>query len=168
MKIDRLVSIIMLLLEQERVGAQALAELFEVSPRTIYRDLDALNMAGIPIRPTSGVGGGFVIMQSYKLDKSVFSASELSAILMGLSNLSSVVRGEELVNALAKVQRFVPADRAKDIAIKANRIHIDLSPWMDNRTARSYSELIQTALQPSRLITFGSAYRHGNEPFRTV
>ena len=118
MKIDRLVSIIMLLLEQERVGAQTLAELFEVSPRTIYRDIDAINMAGIPIRSTSGVGGGFEIMQSYKLDKSVFSASELSAILMGLSNLSSVVRGEELVNALAKVQRFVPADRAKDIAIK--------------------------------------------------
>ena len=103
MKIDRLVSIIMLLLEQERVGAQVLAELFEVSPRTIYRDIDTINMAGIPIRSISGVGGGFEIMQRYKLDKSVFSASELSAILMGLSNLSSVVRGEELVNALAKV-----------------------------------------------------------------
>jgi len=85
MKVDRLVSIIMLLLEKDRVGAQELAQLFEVSPRTIYRDIDAINLAGIPVRPTAGVGGGFEIMPSYKLDKSVFSTADLSAILMGLS-----------------------------------------------------------------------------------
>ena len=49
MKIDRLVSIIMLLLDRGRIGAQELAELFEVSPRTVYRDIDAINMAGIPV-----------------------------------------------------------------------------------------------------------------------
>ena len=61
MKVDRLVSIIMTLLDQERVGAQALADTFEVSPRTIYRDIEAINMAGIPVRSRSGVGGGFEI-----------------------------------------------------------------------------------------------------------
>ena len=50
MKVDRLVSIIMTLLNKERIGAQELAAMFEVSPRTIYRDIDAINMAGIPIR----------------------------------------------------------------------------------------------------------------------
>lgn len=64
MKIDRLVSIIMVLLDKERIGAQELANMFEVSPRTIYRDIDTINMAGIPIRSTSGVGGGFEIMQN--------------------------------------------------------------------------------------------------------
>ena len=59
MKVDRLVSIIMILLEKERIGAQELADLFEVSPRTIYRDIDTINMAGIPVRSTSGVGGGY-------------------------------------------------------------------------------------------------------------
>ena len=59
MKVDRLVSIIMTLLDQERVGAQPLADTFEVSPRTIYRDIEAINMAGIPVRSRSGVGGGF-------------------------------------------------------------------------------------------------------------
>lgn len=64
MKVDRLVSIIMILLDKERISAQELADMFEVSPRTIYRDIDAVNMAGIPIRSTSGVGGGFEIMQT--------------------------------------------------------------------------------------------------------
>ena len=72
MKIDRLVSIIMVLLDKKRIGAQELADMFEVSPRTIYRDIDAINMAGIPIRGASGVGGGFEIMQEYKIDKKVF------------------------------------------------------------------------------------------------
>lgn len=72
MKIDRLVSMIMILLEKERIGAQELAELFEVSPRTIYRDMEAIKMAGIPVRSTSGVGGGFEIMPAYKVDKKVF------------------------------------------------------------------------------------------------
>jgi predicted DNA-binding transcriptional regulator YafY len=94
MKVDRLVSIIMILLEKERIGAQELADLFEVSPRTIYRDIDTINMAGIPVRSTSGVGGGFEIMQKYKIDKNVFSTSDLSAILMGLSGLSNVMRGD--------------------------------------------------------------------------
>ena len=71
MKIDRLVSIIMILLDKERIGAQELADMFEVSPRTIYRDIDAINMAGIPVHSTSGVGGGFEIMQNYKLEKKV-------------------------------------------------------------------------------------------------
>ncbi len=69
MKIDRLVSIIMILLEKDRIGAQELADMFEVSPRTIYRDIDTINMAGIPIRSSTGVGGGFEIMPNYKIEK---------------------------------------------------------------------------------------------------
>ena len=92
MKVDRLVSIIMTLLDKKRMGAQELADMFEVSPRTIYRDIDAINLAGIPIRSISGVGGGFEIMPEYKIDKKVFSTADLSAILMGLSSLSNMVR----------------------------------------------------------------------------
>ena len=72
MKTDRLVSIIMMLLDKERIGAQELADRFEVSPRTIYRDIETINMAGIPVRSTPGVGGGFEIMQEYKVDKKCF------------------------------------------------------------------------------------------------
>ena len=168
MKTDRLVSIIMMLLDKERIGAQELADRFEVSPRTIYRDIETINMAGIPVRSTPGVGGGFEIMQEYKVDKNVFSAADLSAILMGLSSLSGMVRGNELVNALAKVKRFIPADRAKEIELKANQIYIDLSPWMGNRNIQPYLEWVKTALQESRLLSFEYADRFGNKTVRTV
>lgn len=168
MKIDRLVSIIMILLEKKRVSAQKLADTFEVSPRTIYRDIDTISMAGIPIRSTSGVGGGFEIMPDYKVDKKVFSADDLSALLMGLSNLYNIVRGDELIHALAKVKSFIPADRAKDIELKMNQICIDLSPWVSNRNTQSYLEIIKTALQENRAISFSYIDRYGNKTTRTV
>jgi hypothetical protein len=168
MKIDRLVSIIMILLDKERVGARELADMFEVSPRTIYRDIDALNMAGIPVRGAPGVGGGFEIMQNYKIDRKVFSAADLSALLMGLSSLSGMIRGDELVHALAKVKSFIPADRAKDIELKANQISIDVSPWMGSRNVQPYLEIIKTALRENKLLSFEYADRYGNKTARTA
>ncbi|MCI8454287.1 MAG: YafY family transcriptional regulator [Lachnospiraceae bacterium] len=168
MKVDRLVSIIMTLLDKKRIGAKELADMFEVSPRTIYRDIDAINMAGIPIRSISGVGGGFEIMPEYKMDKYVFSSADLSAILMGLSGLSSMVQSDELVNALAKIKSLIPADRAKDIEIKTNQICIDLSPWSGNRNIRPYLQMIKTALENSRLLSFAYIAHHGNKTVRTV
>ncbi len=168
MKVDRLVSIIMVLLDQKRIGSQALADMFEVSTRTIYRDIEAIGAAGIPVRATAGVGGGFEIMPEYKLDRKVFSTADLSAILMGLSSLSGMMRGDELANALAKVKSFIPADRARDIELKANQIHIDLSPWMGNRDIQPSLETIKTALQESRLLTFDYAGRHGQQTKRTA
>lgn len=168
MKVDRLISIIMLLLEKKRIGAQDLADMFEVSPRTIYRDIDAITLAGIPVRSTSGVGGGFEIMQKYKIEKNVFSTADLSAILMGLSSLSNMIRGDELVNALAKVKSFIPAERANDIKLKSNQIHIDLSPWMGNRNLQPNLETIKTAIQEKRLLSFEYADRHGNMSARTA
>lgn len=168
MKIDRLVSIIMILLDKERIGAQELADMFEVSPRTIYRDINAINMAGIPIRSTSGVGGGFEIMEQYKIDKNVFSTSDLSTILMGLSSLSNMVRDDELINTLAKIKSFIPVERAKDIELRANQIRIDLSAWMGNRNIQPYLEMIKTALQENRLLSFEYVAHHGNKTTRTV
>lgn len=168
MKIDRLVSIIMVLLDKKRIGAQELADMFEVSPRTIYRDIDTINMAGIPVRSITGVGGGFEIMPEYKIDKKFFSSEDLSALLMGLSSLSNMIQGEELVHALAKVRSFIPADRAKDIELKVNQIYIDLSPWTGNRNIQPYLEVIKEALQGSRLLIFSYVAHHGNRTVRTV
>lgn len=166
MKIDRLISIIMLLLEKERISAHELATMFEVTPRTIYRDIDSINMAGIPVHAIPGVGGGFEIMQQYKVEKSVFSTADLSAILMGLSNLSTMVRGDDLANALAKVKSFIPAEKAKDIELKSNQIYIDLNPWIDNRNIQTYLEILKTALQDNRLLSFEYADRYGNKTLR--
>ena len=142
--------------------------MFEVSLRTIYRDIDSINRAGIPVLSTPGVGGGFEIMQEYKIDKKVFSTADLSAILMGLSSLSSMIRGDELVNALAKVKSFIPTERAKDITLKANQICIDMSPWMGNRNVQPYLNILRTALQESKLLSFSYADRYGNTTTRTA
>lgn len=168
MKVERLISIIMILLDKERISAQKLADMFEVSLRTIYRDIDAIDMAGIPVRSTSGVGGGFEIMPNYKIDRKFFSTSDLSTILMGLSNLSNTIRGDELINALAKVKSFIPAERAKEIELRANQLYIDLSPWMGNSNMQPYLQFIKTALQESKLLSFEYADRYGNKTARTA
>ena len=168
MKINRLINIILLLLDRERICAQELANLFEVSPRTIYRDIDAINLAGIPVRSTPGAGGGFEIMPEYKVDKKVFSAADLSAILIGLSSLSGMIRGDELAAAFAKVKSFIPAEKATDIEVKANQIYIDLHPWIGRRDVQPNLETIKTALQESRLLSFTYTDRYGNRTVRPV
>lgn len=166
MKVSRLVSIIMILLDKERIGAQELANIFEVSTRTIYRDIDAINMAGIPIRSTSGVGGGFEIMKNYKIDRKVFSTTDISTILTGLSSLSNMIQSDELINALAKVKSFIPVDRVDEIKLKTDQIHIDLSQWIGYRNVQAYLEIIKIALQENKLLSFEYADRHGNKTER--
>ncbi|EID5120960.1 YafY family transcriptional regulator [Listeria innocua] len=168
MKIDRLMSIVLILLDKERISAQELADRFEVSLRTIYRDIDAIDLAGVPIRSTPGVGGGFEIMPAYKMDSKVFSTADLSAILMGLSSLSNMVRGDELINALAKIKSFIPADRAKEIELKANQIYIDLSQWTGNNNIQPHVEIIKVALQENKLLTFEYIAHQGNKTVRIV
>ncbi|EAC4201109.1 YafY family transcriptional regulator [Listeria monocytogenes] len=168
MKVDRLMSIVLILLDKERISAQELADRFEVSLRTIYRDIDAIDLAGVPIRSTPGVGGGFEIMSNYKMDSKVFSTADLSAILMGLSSLSNMVRGDELINALAKIKSFIPADRTKEIELKANQIYIDLSQWTGNNNIQPHVEIIKVALQENKLLTFEYIAHQGNKTVRIV
>lgn len=168
MKVDRLISIIMTLLDKNRISAQDLANMFEVSTRTIYRDIDAIDLAGIPIRSISGVGGGFEIMPNYKIDKNVFSSADLSVILMGLSNLSNIIKGDELINVLAKVKNFIPANKARDIELKTNQIYIDLSPWRDSKNIQTYLEVIKTAIRERKILSFEYVDRYGNKTIRTA
>lgn len=168
MRVDRLVSIIMILLEKERVGAQELANIFEVSPRTIYRDIDAISMAGIPVCSIPGVGGGFEIMPEYKVDKKAFTTDELSALLMGLTSLSGMVQREDFAQALAKVKSLIPTEQARDIEIKANQICIDLNPWMGNGNIKRSLEIVKSALQENKLLSFTYIDGHGNRTERIV
>ena len=97
-----------------------------------------------------------------------FSADDLSALLMGLSSLSGMIRGDELVHALAKVRSFIPADRAKEIELKVSQICIDLRPWTGNSNIQPYLEIIKSALQENRLLDFEYIAHHGNKTARTV
>lgn len=90
MKIDRLIGIITTLQQKKIVTAPYLAEKFEVSRRTINRDIEDICKAGIPIVTTQGVNGGISIMDGFSLDTTVFTEQELAAIFTGLKSLDSV------------------------------------------------------------------------------
>ena len=88
MQINRLFEIIYILLDKKTVTANELAKKFEVSSRTIYRDVEILSGAGIPIYTTKGKGGGISILDDFILDKSVISKEEQSAIITALTAMS--------------------------------------------------------------------------------
>ena len=96
MKIDRLIAILTTLLQKDKVTAAYLAEKFEVSERTILRDIDTLNRAGIPIITTQGSGGGIAVSDNYKIDKTLLSSEDLQSILSGLRGLDSISDTKEL------------------------------------------------------------------------
>ena len=89
MKIDRLIGIITILLQNNKTTAPQLAKRFEVSRRTINRDIEDICKAGIPIITTQGYGGGLSIADNYKFDKSLFTKEELQALLAGLRGMDS-------------------------------------------------------------------------------
>ena len=90
MKIDRLIGILSILLQEEKTTAPELAEKFEVSRRTINRDIEDLCKAGIPIRTVQGSGGGISIMDGYRMDRTILTSKDMQMILAGLRSLDSV------------------------------------------------------------------------------
>lgn len=103
MKIDRLLGILVMLSKNEILTAPKLAEQFEVSKRTINRDIDALCMAGIPIITKQGSGGGIYIQEGYKLDKNIFKQNEMSEIAIGLKALASINLAKDAEGLINKI-----------------------------------------------------------------
>lgn len=87
MKIDRLIGILSVLLQKKKTTAPELAELFEVSKRTINRDIEDLCMAGIPIVTSQGNGGGISIMDGYRMDRTILSSKDMKMIMVGLRSI---------------------------------------------------------------------------------
>jgi predicted DNA-binding transcriptional regulator YafY len=103
MKLDRLMGILTILLQNDRVTAPFLAEKFEVNRRTIGRDIDALCQAGIPIITHQGTGGGISISDGFKLDKHVLTTGELSGIIAALKGIGSVSEQSQIERTLEKL-----------------------------------------------------------------
>jgi len=174
LKIDRLVSIIMILLERKKISATMLAEMFEVSTRTIYRDIETINSAGIPIITYPGVNGGIGIMDEYKIDKKLFTTSDIAALLMSLGSISHAITNDDIISTLAKIKGLVPDEQVRDIELKSNQITIDLTPWIGNRNMQLSLEKIKKALDGKSFISFeysNSSGKRSNrkiEPYRLV
>ena len=148
MKIDRLIGILSVLLQKEQTTAPELAEQFEVSRRTINRDIDALCRAGIPIASMQGTGGGFRIMDGYRMDRTVLSSKDVQVILAGLRSLDSVSGSRYYSQLMEKIQtgssRFVSG---------RDSVLIDLSAWNRERLAPKI-EAVQNAIENRCLLHF--------------
>lgn len=105
MKIDRLIDILSILLQRDSVTAPELAEHFEVSRRTINRDVEALCQAGIPIVTRQGAGGGISIMEGYRMDRTLLSTADMQAILAGAAKPGQRQRYQTLCPADGKAVR---------------------------------------------------------------
>ena len=124
MKLDRLIGILSILLQRERVTAPELAERFEVSRRTIQRDVEALCRAGIPLVTVQGAGGGISILEGYRVDRTVLTGPEMQDILAGLRSLDSVSGTSRYAQLMEKLS----AGAGTLIPEGADTL-IDLSSW---------------------------------------
>jgi predicted DNA-binding transcriptional regulator YafY len=155
MKTDRLLGILTVLLRSDRVTAPQLAEKFEVTRRTIGRDIEALCRAGIPVITQQGGGGGISIAEGYKLDKSILTADELSGIIAALKGLGTVSEKSQIERTLDKLS---PGSNA--VVSLREPIIIDLaSQYKDSLMLKI--GLIKRAVTEQRLIEFMYYYEKG-------
>ena len=148
MKIDRLIGILAILLQQEKVTAPYLAEKFEVSRRTINRDIEAICKAGIPVVTTQGQNGGISIMEGYRIDRTLLTSSDMKAVLAGLRSLDSVCGTKKYQQLMEK---FSAGNSS--VLMPDSHIVIDLSSWYKSSLAPKI-ELIQTAIEEKQRIGF--------------
>lgn len=166
MKIDRLIGIITILLQRDKVTAPELAERFEVSRRTITRDIENLCKAGIPIIAIPGYGGGISIDDRYKIDKTLFSKDELLTILAGVQGIDSVKLNSGKPSISEKLS-LSSEDMVSDSFLK-----IDLASHYKEAVSEKIN-LIKTAILDHRLITFQYCNSNGEtnryvEPYRVL
>ena len=161
MKIDRLIGILSVLLQQDKVTAPELAERFEVSRRTINRDIEDLCKAGIPIYTMQGVGGGIQIINDYKFDRTLLTSKDMQMILAGLRSLDSVSGNNYYSQLMEKLKLG-----SSDFIGSGDYILIDLSSWYKTSLAPKI-ETIQEAITDKKMLSF-TYYAPKGESTRAV
>ena len=146
MKDNRLFRILYYILEKEKVTANELADKFEVSVRTIYRDIDSISSVGVPIFTTQGKGGGIKIDNEYILNKSLFDTNEkeqIIAALQGLEKTNEAYKSELItkLSALFKIKN-------------SNWIEIDFTSWGSNNTYQDLFNALKTTIINKNIISF--------------
>lgn len=165
MKHDRLFQVLYILLERQSITAPELARLLEVSVRTVYRDIETLSLAGVPVYTASGKGGGISIMSGYTFDKALLSDEEQSQILFAIQSLQAV---DQNVDRL--LQKLGTAFRKTN----TNWIEVDFSRWGMRRTDNPKFEQLKTAILGKRILhmvycgTSGSITERDVKPVRLV
>lgn len=161
MKIDRMIGILSILLQHEKVTAPYLAEIFEVSRRTINRDIETLCQAGIPLVTTQGQNGGISIMEGYKIDHTLLTSAEMQAILTGLRSLDTISGTNRYAQLMEKF-----STGAASLLTGDSHILIDLSSWSKEALTQKIEQIHQ-AIESKREISF-SYFAPNRESQRTA
>ena len=161
MKADRLIGILSVLLQEEKATAPELAEKFEVSRRTINRDIEDLCKAGIPVRTAQGAGGGISIMDGYRMDRTLLTSRDMQMILAGLRSLDSISGSRYYSRLMEKLQ----AGSSTFIGGRDSML-IDLSSWYKSSLAPKV-DVIQSAIEKRNLLEF-RYYAPSGESRRTI
>ena len=146
MKDNRLFRILYYILEKEKVTANELADKFEVSVRTIYRDIDSISSVGVPIFTTQGKGGGIKIDNEFILNKSLFDANEKEQIIAALQGLEKTNKAykSELITKLSALFKIK----------NSNWIEIDFTSWGSNNTYQDLFNALKTTIINKNIISF--------------
>lgn len=158
MRIDRLFQIVYILLEKKSVTAKMLSERFEVSQRTIYRDIDILSQCGVPLYTTKGRGGGIALLENFVLDKSTMTEQEQNQILVALQSLPKGGK-ENVKHTLEKYSSFFQKSYE-------NWIQVDFSQWGKEREA--IFEILKKAIIEKKVISFIYYNSNGEKTKRKV
>ncbi|MFQ1005370.1 helix-turn-helix transcriptional regulator [Gilliamella sp. CG22] len=155
MKINRIITTIMVLLQREKITGKELAEKLNVSLRTIYRDNQVIEGAGIPIITYQGSAGGISILKNYKISKGLFTKEDVIVLLKGLNLLSSpVLKESENLRTLEKIKSFLSEQELDEVTNNLNQLIVDLSPWFSKQNIDNKISIIRLALKEQLLLSF--------------
>lgn len=170
MRMERLIGIMCALADTRRTTIGALAERFEVSPRTISRDLDALAGAGVPLVTFPGANGGVGVIEGFKVRRDLLTASDATALHAALDGLRSI-DGDQAVTQL--IARLVPGAEADGRAGANGPIALDLSSWFADGIVQEKFARLLDAVRERRCVRLEYISRSGRgsrviEPARLV
>ncbi|MGO4950762.1 MULTISPECIES: YafY family protein [Paenibacillus] len=161
-KVERLISIIMILLSKEIVSTTEFSQLFHVSKRTILRDMETLSLCNIPIYSVNGVKGGYGIMDEYKVDKRLLSSSDLQNILAALGGLEQLLLTEEVERTIKKIEAMVSP-------LSLNRsIQLSFYDWEGRSEILETLKTCQESISKKRLVSFDYTDKDGAVTDRMV
>jgi predicted DNA-binding transcriptional regulator YafY len=141
-------------MNRDVVAAREMAEHFEVSTRTIQRDMETLALAGIPLLSLRGAQGGYGIMDGYKLDRQLVNTHDLFFILTSLESISSTLSNKEMGMTLEKMKTLVRDYQQKEIASRKEQFHIDFSAFSIGKNSKELFALLQRGIEMCFLIEF--------------
>lgn len=135
MKLERLISIIFKLLNNEILSASSLADEFQVSTRTIYRDIEAICAAGIPVVSYQGTNGGFGIIEGYKFDRSLIGSYDILSLVTVLSSLSSIFEDKEVEHTIERLKMLDTSGNNRTLLVDLDSHRTEPNSLMDLRKA---------------------------------